>query len=274
MSRYAVIGNPVSHSKSPLIHSLFARQTGQTLEYSAITVEADAVEDFVTRFFREGGAGLNVTVPYKEIAFKMVKQDCTGRASRARAVNTLYQNSAGSLCGDNTDGLGLITDLRINHGVTLKGKRILMLGAGGAVRGALAGLVDEAPLQITIANRTLEKAVQLQQEFRGLANLLVCDYGDLDTAHDLIINGTSASLQGEVPPLDARLVGPDTCCYDMLYAKGDTPFTAWGKMRGAGLVLDGLGMLVEQAAESFRIWRGIKPATPEVIEQVRTSLSA
>ena len=272
MSRYAVIGNPVSHSKSPLIHSLFAQQTGEAVAYSAIAVEPQNLEAFIGEFFSQGGAGVNVTVPHKEAVFALAQSRCSPRAKRARAVNTLYQDSAGALWGDNTDGIGLVTDLQVNHRISLAGKRILLLGAGGAVRGALATLVDQSGVQLAVANRTLARAEQLRKDFSSLADLIVLEYAALNEPWDIIINGTSAGLAGETPPISPALVTSHTCCYDMLYGASDTPFVEWAKRCGAGLAVDGLGMLVEQAAESFRIWRGVKPLTRPVIDRLRTTL--
>jgi shikimate dehydrogenase len=271
--RFAVVGNPVSHSKSPLIHSLFASQTGKQLQYTREQVALDGFEGFVRQFFESGGAGLNVTVPFKEQAFELAEQH-SDRALLARAVNTLYLDDHKRLCGDNTDGVGLVRDLRDNSGVAIAGKRLLIIGAGGAVRGALGSLADEAPESITLINRTLSRAITLQQEFSELAQIRVLSFEhDFEESFDLVINGTSTGLQGEAPPISPAAVGPLTCCYDMMYGSQDTPFMSWARQLGASLVLDGLGMLVEQAAESFSIWLDETPETASVIKQVRASLS-
>lgn len=266
---YAVVGNPARHSKSPLIHTLFAQQSGQDLLYEAIEVEEDQFEAFVTDFFANQGAGLNITVPYKEKAFALA-DSCSPRADLAKAVNTLFLDEENKLCGDNTDGWGLVTDIKVNHEFPLQQKRILILGAGGAVRGALAALVYEQTAGITIANRTLSKAEQLCEEFEQYANVNALSYEMLGKQQfDLIINGTSLSLSGELPPISAELIAPNCCCYDMMYGDEDTAFVSWAKQKGASLSLDGLGMLVEQAAEAYAIWNGIRPDTASVISQLR-----
>lgn len=266
---YAVVGNPARHSKSPLIHTLFAQQSGQDLLYEAIEVEEDRFEAFVTDFFANQGAGLNITVPYKEKAFALA-DSCSPRADLAKAVNTLFLDEENKLCGDNTDGWGLVTDIKVNHEFPLQQKRILILGAGGAVRGALAALVYEQTAGITIANRTLSKAEQLCEEFEQYANVNALSYEMLGKQQfDLIINGTSLSLSGELPPISAELIAPNCCCYDMMYGDEDTVFVSWAKQKGASLSLDGLGMLVEQAAEAYAIWNGIRPDTASVISHLR-----
>lgn len=274
MSKYAVLGKPVAHSKSPQIHALFAEQTQQALSYEAIPLEESEFADFVADFFRQGGGGLNITVPYKGKAFALAAS-CSPRAELAKAVNTLFLDEQGTLCGDNTDGIGLMTDLRRNNGVAIDQRRVLILGAGGAVRGVLAALVHEQASEICIVNRTESKAEQLREEFAALLPVEAMSFAALQAAadngrsFDLIINGTAASLQGEAPALDAKLLARDCCCYDLMYAASDTPFVAWAKAQGAGLGLDGLGMLVEQAAEAFALWRGVRPDTAPVIERLR-----
>ena len=274
VSKYAVLGNPVSHSKSPLIHSLFAEQTGQSMSYLAIQLEENEFEGFVRNFFAEGGGGLNVTVPFKRNAFTLAAS-CSPRAELAQAVNTLFLDDEGKICGDNTDGVGLVTDLRLNNKVAINGKRVLVLGAGGAVRGIMAALVYEQAAGITIVNRTLSKAELLVEEMKSMAPVEAMSYGMLQEAanngrcYDLIINGTSSSLQGEMPKLDAKLLRPGCCCYDLMYLTTDTPFVKWAKQEGIHLSIDGLGMLVEQAAEAFALWRGVRPNTAAVIAHLR-----
>lgn len=271
MSRYAVIGYPVSHSKSPRIHRMFAAQTGEALEYSAIEVAPEELSNFVDDFFSQGGAGLNVTLPHKEAVFALA-QSLTERAERAGAANTLFLDANGRLCGDNTDGVGLLRDLKNNHRLTLTKKNILLLGAGGAIRGIIAALATEDPASMTIANRTLARAVNLQQQFGELLPIEISDYAALQSRDfDFIINGTSLGVHGEVPPLKPDLIGPDCCCYDLMYADRETAFVSWAKAQGAKQAIDGLGMLVEQAAESFFVWRGIRPDTSPVINQLRTT---
>lgn len=274
MSKYAVLGNPISQSKSPLIHSLFAAQTDQAMSYSAICLEENEFEHFVRDFFAEGGAGLNVTVPFKGNAFALAAS-CSPRAELAQAVNTLFLDDSGNICGDNTDGVGLMTDLKLNNKVTLSGQRVLILGAGGAVRGIMAALVHEQVADITIVNRTVSKAELLAGEMQSMAPIEAMSYEMLQEAaskgrcYDLIINGTSSSLQGEMLSLDAKLIAPDCCCYDLMYSTTDTAFVKWAKQQGASLSIDGLGMLVEQAAEAFALWRGVRPNTAAVIDQLR-----
>lgn len=274
MSKYAVLGNPVNHSKSPQIHRLFAEQTQQQMSYSAIPLEESEFEAFVSDFFGQGGGGLNVTVPFKGNAFALAAS-CSPRAELAKAVNTLFLDERGDICGDNTDGIGLLTDLKRNNAVEIADRQILILGAGGAVRGVLAALVHEQAAGVCIVNRTAAKADLLRDEFQALLSVESMSFDALRAAaasgrrFDLIINGTAASLQGEMPALDGRLLAPGCCCYDLMYAAGDTPFVAWAKANGAGLSLDGLGMLVEQAAEAFALWRGVRPETAPVIAELR-----
>ncbi|MCL7942712.1 shikimate dehydrogenase [Marinobacter sp. ATCH36] len=268
---YAVVGNPISHSKSPRIHSLFASQTGEKLEYTAIQAPEDDFAGTVTGFFQRGGQGLNVTVPFKEQAWKLADRR-TERAELAGASNTLYQDSKGLLTADNTDGKGLVTDLTVNHGISLTGKRILVLGAGGAVRGVLGPILAEHPDALTIANRTVAKAEGLVKLFKpvsGQTRFDACGFEQPAEPFDLIINGTSASLQGDLPPVSADVIGVETVIYDMMYSLQTTTFNQWALDQGATRVFDGLGMLVEQAAESFRIWRGFSPKTQPVIDELR-----
>ncbi len=272
MDRYGVFGNPIGHSKSPLIHRLFAQQTGEQLSYEALLAP---LEDFLgfARVFFAGGLGANVTVPFKEQAFTLA-DSLSDRAQRAGAVNTLKKLADGSLLGDNTDGAGLVRDLTVNAGITLKGKRILLLGAGGAVRGVLAPLLAEQPAALVIANRTVEKAEQLAREFADLGPVAASGYDWIDAPVDLIINGTSASLAGELPPIAPSLIQPgQTICYDMMYGKQLTAFNRWAAEHGAARTLDGLGMLVEQAAEAFYLWRDVRPASAPVLAELRRLLA-
>jgi shikimate dehydrogenase len=274
VSKYAVLGNPVSHSKSPLIHSMFAQQTDQTMSYVAIPLEENEFEGFVRNFFAGGGGGLNVTVPFKGNAFALVAS-CSPRAELAQAVNTLFLDANGDICGDNTDGVGLMTDLKLNNKVAISGQRVLILGAGGAVRGIMAALVYEQASAITIVNRDVSKAEHLAEEMQSMAPIEAMSYARLQEvanngrSYDLIINGTSSSLLGEMPKLDANLIAPGCCCYDLMYSATDTPFVQWGKKEGASISIDGLGMLVEQAAEAFALWRGVRPNTASVMAHLR-----
>ena len=266
IDRYAVFGNPIEHSKSPFIHTRFAEQTGQQLIYTAELVEAGDFNQAVARFAENDGKGLNITVPFKQDAWKLATQR-SQRAQRAGAVNTLIINGTGDYFGDNTDGIGLVRDLVNNHRLQLEGKTILIIGAGGAVRGVIEPLLDSKPAALTIANRTKEKALQLAEDFSDLGNIKACGLDEFGTSsYDIIINGTSASLSGELPALPAALITENTFCYDMMYATEPTPFMRWAREHGAKHVVDGKGMLVEQAAESFRLWRGCEPETASVIE--------
>ena len=269
---YAVVGHPISHSKSPRIHSLFARQTGESVEYTAIQAPLDDFAGTVGHFFERGGKGLNVTVPFKEQAWSLADAR-TPRAQKAGAANTLYLDKDRALVADNTDGVGLVRDLTGNQGVALKHARILVLGAGGAVRGVLGPLLAEKPAALTIANRTLARAEALVELFADEAadtRLSACGFDQAEGPFDVIINGTSASLQGDLPPVSGEIIGPDTVVYDMMYSLHTTTFNQWALDNGATRVFDGLGMLVEQAAESFWVWRGVMPDTAAVIEELRT----
>lgn len=270
MARYAVIGSPIAHSKSPLIHRLFAEQTAQDVQYEAIKVEADEFDTFVLDFFAQGGAGLNVTVPHKERAYNIAKV-LEPKAELAAAVNTLYLNDEKTLCGDNTDGTGLVRDLQSNHNVQIKGKTILVIGAGGAVRGALVSLIESQPAAIMVVNRTVAKANDLRGVFKEKFDIKTSGFDRLEGKYDLIINGTSLSLSGEIPAISSERLSENSCCYDMMYGKEDTAFVAWAKSNGAAFALDGLGMLVEQAAESFLRWRGVRPETAPVIAALRNT---
>ncbi len=274
LDRYAVIGNPIAHSKSPLIHAAFAEQTGEALVYTAELVEIGQVEDFVRQFARQNGKGLNVTVPFKQDAFELADR-LSDRARRAGAVNTLVLEDNGDIYGDTTDGVGLLNDLTNNHQQTINGKRILVVGAGGAVRGVLEPLLLETPAKLVIANRTVSKATQLANDFASFGNISASGFEELTGQQfDIIINGTSASLAGELPPLPDGLFAEHACAYDMMYGAEPTPFMRWAQQQGAENTCDGLGMLVEQAAESFYIWRKKRPETRGVIEQLRGLMTA
>jgi len=272
LDRYAVFGNPIAHSKSPQIHQQFARQCGQSLSYTAELAEIGQFEQAVRQFIESGGKGMNVTVPFKEDAWQLA-DSLSERAQRAGAVNTLMLKPDGSLYGDTTDGTGLVNDLTKNHAITIAGSDMLIIGAGGAVRGVLEEILLQQPASIVIANRTKHKAVQLADDFADLGNISGCGLDEIGERNfDLVINGTSASLQGDLPPLPGTIFKSGACSYDMMYAAQPTPFMTWSTKNGAEQVFDGLGMLVEQAAESFSIWRGIKPETAEVITAIRGSL--
>lgn len=266
IDQYAVFGHPINHSKSPRIHALFAEQTNQNITYKAQEVPATEFSNAVTVFFQEGGKGLNCTVPLKELAWHYATQ-LTNRARLGKAVNTLAIQADGIILGDNTDGIGLINDLTINHGIPIFQKQILILGAGGATRGILEPLLCQSPNSITIANRTADKARQIASEFESLGTLHSCGLNQLgEKSFELIINATSASLHNELPPLPRNLLASDGYCYDLAYSNQPTPFVRWGQQHNAKKSLDGLGMLVEQAAEAFYLWRGIRPETHPVIK--------
>lgn len=265
--RYALMGHPVSHSWSPFIHGMFARQTDQNMQYRLVDVPPERFRGAAIQFFVEGGHGLNVTVPHKQAAAELVNE-LTPRAARAHAVNTIrVKPGTSELVGDNTDGIGLVIDLVENLHVRLEGASVLLLGAGGATRGVLAPLLERRPARLAIANRTVARATELAAEFGALGPVQGCGFDAIGmTPFDLVINATSAGLQGELPPLRPEIVGPATVCYDMSYAKGDTPFTRWAREHGAAAAHKGWGMLVEQAAEAFLVWRGVRPRTRHVLE--------
>jgi len=270
--RYAVVGNPVSHSKSPQIHAAFARQTGQDIAYDRLLAPLDAFEATARQFFRDGGHGLNVTVPFKRQAWELVDA-CEGGALAAEAVNTI-KSSGNQLIGYNTDGTGLIIDLEHNLGTRVAGRRVLLMGAGGASHGVMQPLLEQRPDLLVVANRTLDKAESLVRHFHRFASLAphgvsARPYAGLaGLQFDLVVNATSAGLEGEMPPLPDPLFAPGAVAYDMVYGR-ETQFLGFARARGATCA-DGLGMLVEQAAESFFIWRGVRPQTAPVIARLRS----
>lgn len=268
--QYAVIGNPIAHSLSPVIHARFAQDTGEALEYHKILAEPDDFTQVCSEFFNLKGKGMNVTVPFKQAALDLSNR-LSPRAQAAGAVNTLIKHANGQIEGDNTDGAGLVRDLVRNHGLALSQMRILILGAGGAVRGVIAPLLEQRPQSLTIANRTVEKASQLAQRFAefGPVSGIGLNQTSEHAPYDLIINATSAGLSKENPELPAGLFADDACAYDMLYAPHVTPFLHWASEQGVKRCHDGFGMLVEQAAESFYLWRGTRPETQYVIREFR-----
>ena len=279
MDKYAVIGNPIAHSKSPQIHSYFAQQAEQQLMYEALLSPIDKFEETVGEFIKGNGKGLNVTVPFKQEAFELA-DELSDYAKNAGAVNTLVFREDGSIYGTNTDGIGLVRDLVENHQSLIQGKRILLLGAGGAVRGVMQPLLMQMPTQIFIANRTPERAFELAADMQGLTAQLSesspCElsgggFADIQGEFDLIINGTAASLQGIMPPIPESCLAAGVHCYDMMYGGRPTAFENWCEDQGAAKVMNGLGMLVEQAAESFSIWRNKMPDTKPVLEAMRIS---
>jgi len=274
IDKYAVFGNPIKQSRSPLIHNAFAAQCGHQLQYRAVLVPPDGFAQAARRFFDGHGAGLNVTVPFKLDAFQFADRlsDC---AQRAGAVNTLTRSEDGQIDGDNTDGIGLVRDMIVNLGWSVQGLRVLILGAGGATRGVLEPLLREKPQELLIVNRTPEKAQQLAREFADIAAVEGGGYSLIGQREfDLVINATSAGLTGEMPDLPGSLLTERSCCYDMVYGAEPTAFMRWAAHHAAWAVADGLGMLVEQAAQSFYIWRKLRPETRPVINKLRESMAA
>jgi len=268
--RYCVVGNPIKQSKSPQIHAAFAQQCSQDLDYTAELVDDDQFIDWVTAFFDGGGSGLNVTVPFKTEAFQFA-DELTPRAELAGAVNTLAMQPSGKVLGDNTDGVGLVSDLkRLNWGI--KEKKVLVVGAGGAVRGVLGPLLDELPELLVLVNRTSAKAELLATLFPDNNNIQGGGYELMqDHSFDLVINGTSASLYGQLPPVPKSSFGDDCAVYDMVYSNQPTAFMALAESFGVKHIADGIGMLVGQAAESFYLWRGVRPQIDAVVEQLKQS---
>ena len=267
--RYAVIGNPIAHSKSPLIHATFAKQTGQDMAYEAMLAPLDGFAATVSAFQASGGKGLNVTVPFKREAWE-IATNLSDRASLAQAVNTLKFEGA-AISGDNTDGAGLVRDIEQNLRFHIAGKRVLLMGAGGAACGVMLPLLKQLPQSLAVANRTLQKAVELQQQFAACGAIAPSDYATLaGQQFDLVINATSSSLHDELPPLPPGIFAAGSLAYDMMYGKGLTPFLQFAQEHGAAQLADGLGMLVEQAAESFFLWRGVRPDTQSVIALLKS----
>lgn len=270
---YAVFGNPVAHSKSPQIHAAFAVQTGETIIYDRVLAPLKDFPGAVRSFVGKGGRGFNVTLPFKEEAWRMARRR-SARAEKAGAVNTVLVDHDGQLSGDNTDGAGLVRDITHNLGWPLRGQRILVLGAGGAVRGVLSPLLAEQPKLVVIANRTAEKAAALARLFADEGAVAGGGYDALADEHafDIIINGSSASIAGELPPVPAGAINGNTRCYDMMYGRQETVFNRWAREQGAAVCADGLGMLVEQAAEAFFVWRGKRPETAPVLAEIRAAM--
>jgi shikimate dehydrogenase len=263
--QYGVVGHPVAHSWSPFIHGMFAKATAQNLAYRLFDISPDSFRREALRLFAGGVRGLNITLPHKQAAAELVNE-LTPRAERAQAVNTIAFFEDTSLLGDNTDGLGLTADLERNLGISLADKRVLILGAGGAVRGVLGPLLERDLRALVIANRTPDRARKLAAEFADLGQISGCGFADIEgPPYDLIVNATSAGLRGEMPEMPVGLVGEETICYDMAYGRAQTPFTLWAKSLHAARTTKGWGMLVEQAAESFLLWRGVRPDTQPVL---------
>lgn len=271
MDKYVVFGNPIAQSKSPFIHTLFARQTSQKMEYTAELAPADGFKSAADNFFSAGGRGCNITAPFKEDAYQYATQ-LSERAKLAGAVNTLKKLDDGGILGDNTDGEGLVQDLLLNQ-VELAGKRILLVGAGGAARGVILPLLAQNPAELVITNRTLSKAQQLAELFASFGSVSSAAIDTLNQPNfDVIINSTSAGLSGQLPGLPESLIKHDMVCYDMVYSAQITAFNLWARDLGARKVVDGLGMLVGQAAESFMLWRGLRPGAKQVLRELRRML--
>jgi shikimate dehydrogenase len=268
LDQYGVVGHPVGHSLSPFIHGMFARTTGQRITYRLYDVAPGEFHQRVRAFFAQGGRGLNVTLPHK-IAAADVAHELTPRAAHAAAVNTLAVRADGIL-GDNTDGAGLVHDLCDNLGLVLTQRRVLVIGAGGATRGILGPLLGLAPKEVVIANRTPQRAAALAEAFTDLGAVRGVGFEQLEgPPFDLVVNATSASLSGDLPPFPPTVIGPQTVCYDLAYGKSATAFIEWATRQGCARALQGWGMLVEQAAESFRLWRGMRPATAHVLAALK-----
>lgn len=275
MDRYAVVGNPIAHSKSPLIHTAFAEQTAQSLVYERIEGDLECFEDEVRAFFSvPENKGLNITVPFKERAYAMC-DELSARAQIAEAVNTLYMQGD-RLVGDNTDGCGLVNDIVCNYQTPLEGKRVLLIGAGGASKGVLLPILQAQPAELVLTNRTFSKAEALVGRYNQRPEISTCSgrltassFDALNTPFDVVINGTSASLSGALPEISVEIFSGSTVVYDMMYSDEETVFNRWARENGAARTIDGLGMLVEQAAEAFRVWRGVKPSTGECIAALR-----
>lgn len=262
---YCVIGDPITHSRSPEIHRFFADQQADSIKYESKRVDEASFQNFVRNFFESGGAGLNITLPHKESAY-LLCDELSERAALSRAVNTLFMDDLGLLHGENTDGLGLVRDIVNNHGVVIRNKRILIIGAGGAARGVIHDLVSCNPASVSIINRTHHRAEALAKYFNVEALEVKVAF---ERNFDLIINATASSLVGELPPICSEMLAPNCCCYDMMYSKEDTSFVRWARENGVSRTMDGLGMLVEQAAEAFFLWRGSRPITAPLLKILR-----
>ena len=265
------MGDPVAHSRSPVIHRLFAQQTGQEMQYELLHVAPEKLEEAVRQFQRTGGKGLNITVPHKRAVFRLVDH-LSERASTAGAVNTLTFRD-NEIHGDNTDGIGLVRDLVVNLGLSLEASNVLILGAGGATRGIVGPLLEMRPQGICIANRTLRRAEDLVERFASRGPVSACGFDAVPVTepYDLLINATSAIHGGEAPPYPGDAISPQTFCYDLSYSLHPTPFCQWAREHGAEQAVMGWGMLVEQAAESFYIWRGVRPDTQPILARVSVS---
>ncbi len=268
-TRFAVIGNPIAHSKSPEIHLLFADQTGEVIQYKKILAEIGQFKTVVNKFFEAGGMGLNITVPFKTDAFEYVDEH-TDYAKHAGAVNTIIRKENDSYLGANTDGIGLLRDIKKTLRLQLLNKRILIVGAGGAVQGIVEPLLVEKPAELIIANRTVSKAQTIADNFNSIGEIIACGLYEIPAKqYDLILHATSAALHNGELSLPTNIIGAHTCCYDLLYSDSDTPFMQLGKKANAAIVVDGFGMLLEQAAEAFYLWHGKRPDTTMAMNYFR-----
>ena len=270
MDQYVVIGNPIEQSRSPLIHRQFAIQTKQQMDYQKQLVALDQFVSFIEQFKASGGQGCNITVPFKEQAF-LIADQLSARAEAAGAVNTLNFKDDGTIIGDNTDGQGLVGDILANN-IKIVGRKILLIGAGGAARGCILPLLAQSPSCLTITNRSFDKAKLLSDHFKTAGAIDAVALNELENSYDIIINSTSASLSNQLPNIDRSVISTAQCCYDMVYDAQETCFLAWARELGVPTRLDGLGMLVGQAAESFRLWRGVTPATEDVLASLRAMI--
>ncbi|MDR9827093.1 shikimate dehydrogenase [Vibrio sp. FNV 38] len=270
VDRYLVFGNPIKQSKSPFIHTLFARQTNQEMEYTMAEPEVDEFKQVVTEFFSTGGKGCNVTMPFKLDAFEFA-DTLTERAKLAGAVNTLKKLDDGIIIGDNTDGAGLVQDL-VNSQTQLEGARVLLIGAGGACRGVIKPLLDKKPNELIITNRTFTKAQELEELFADYGNIKAVPSNEINASFDIVINSTASSMTDDLPEVPSTIFSSTTTAYDMAYKAQETSFNHWAKESGASKTMDGLGMLVGQAAESFMVWRGLMPGTKQVLRELRKNL--
>jgi len=273
IERYALFGNPVDHSLSPFLHNSFAKLTKQSMHYEKICAPLHGFDDAMQRFIQEGGKGGNITIPFKEACFN-IASSLTERAKAAGAVSTFKILDDGKIFGDNCDGFGLIQDLKVNLKLDIHNKSILLIGAGGAARGALKPLLDEKPARLTLSNRTLEKAITLSEQFSAYGKVDVKSFNEsVNHKFDIIINATSSGLLHEELPLPDNILAANACCYDMVYSKYPTLFMQWAKKQGAKVIADGLGMLVEQGAQAFFVFRGVRPETGYVYQHLREQLS-
>lgn len=266
---YAVMGNPISHSKSPMIHQQFAKLTHQSIRYLKIEVPLDQLQSAIAQFRANHGIGLNITAPFKQQAYRLVT-DLTERAALVKAVNTIIFLPDDRLLGDNTDGIGFIRDIVVNQHFSLKNKAILLLGAGGAARSILFSILSQAPKELVLANRTVTTAEELSKEFQDFGKIQVSDLVSLNHHFDLIVNAISFA-EDDLITLPPTIICKETFCYDLMYGQNPTPFIKWAISMGASRTADGIGMLVEQAAESFYVWRGIKPDTKKVLEMIKAA---